>query len=352
MLELLVVIAILILLLMLLLPAGGHSIEASRRMNCSNNLKQLALAIHNYHDTFRSFPAAIGGTKLPDDPMASNVGRLSGMVDLLPFLEQRNLHDQIRQPYSDSGKEFPAMGPAPWIADYPPWKLELDLLHCRSAERKEKNELGQTNYAFCIGDRTRNLHTSRVDLPQDTRRGVFGADRTIRFQNITDGTSNTIMLGEIGNREKTLIVGQYVTMSSGRLLENPSRSAQFRLRDNSPYYADKFTLSDFGRGGRWADGSAGDSQFNTILPPNSPSCVVAAKEAGDGLYSLSGFHIKGAQVALADGSVRFIPEDIDCGDLTLPTPTQEELSQIGFESPYGVWGALGTANGGEVIGEY
>ncbi|MCC9606916.1 DUF1559 domain-containing protein [Blastopirellula sp. JC732] len=344
-LELLVVIGIICLLIALLLPAVRRSCEASRRMACTNNMKRLGLAMHNYADTFGCFPPAMGGTNLGNDPEQSNVGRLSGMVCILPMLEQNALYEQITAPLDADDKLYPALGPAPWIADYPPWKIELDELTCPSAVR-EASELGQTNYAFCIGDLARDVH-------QPTRlRGMFGGNLTSTFKDAVDGTSNTILLGEIGNRSDNRIVGQYATMAPAEMLDDPSKSRQFRSKRDDERYSDDFPLSEFGRGGRWADGSAGDSQFNTILPPNSPSCAVGGREAADGLYSATGYHPGGVNVTRLDGSVRFISEQIDCGDLTKPTLTAAQMSNPLVGSPYGVWGALGTIDGGEEVGDY
>ena len=87
--------------------------------------------------------------------------------------------------------------------------------------------------------------------------------------------------------------------------------------------------------------------MNTILPPNSTSCAVGGSEAVDGVYSVGSFHSGGAMVAMADGSIHFINEDIDAGDPTRSTPMPEQFENGPFPSPYGVWGALGTAIGGE-----
>ncbi|TWT32587.1 DUF1559 family PulG-like putative transporter [Blastopirellula retiformator] len=339
-LELLFVIGIICVLVALLLPATRRSREASRRMQCNNNLKQLGLAMHNYHDTFGTFPPAMLGTTLPDDPLESNVGRLSGMVSILPQLEQNALYEKITSPLDADGRRFPAGGPAPWIADYPPWKIELEALQCASAPR-ESSELGQTNYAFCIGDLAREVHQPAK------RRGMFGGNLTSTIKDANDGTANTILLGEIANRVNRQILGDYITEATGEVLEKPAMSDTFRSKLDKDDYTDKWTLSKYGRGGRWADGSAGDSQFNTILPPNSPSCAVDGDEAVDGLYSLGSYHPGGAHIVLVDGSVRFIANGVDCGDLTQPTLTAEPMSGEAVASLYGVWGALGTASGGE-----
>ncbi|EAQ82158.1 DUF1559 family PulG-like putative transporter [Blastopirellula marina] len=149
-----------------------------------------------------------------------------------------------------------------------------------------------------------------------------------------------------------VVIGQFATGQSPDILETP-RLCFDTLSSRDPKFYDKTVpLSQLGRGGRWADGSPGDSLINTILPPNSPSCAVGGRDAADGLYSVSSVHHDGAQVLLADAAVRFIAETIDAGDLTQPTLTQEQMAETKVASPYGVWGALGTKDGGETIGDY
>ncbi|MCC9606915.1 DUF1559 domain-containing protein [Blastopirellula sp. JC732] len=342
--HLFVVIGIICLLLAFVLPAINQAREAARRMSCENNMKILVLEQHNFHDTYGRFPKVLGGTNGSLDPMQSNLGRRSPWVDLIPYIESSPVPHQIENPLTTDVATYPGGGPAPWISDYPPWQLNWSWFECPAATR-EPSELGQTNYAFCIGDLARDIHEPKK------LRGVFGGGLTCNFRDVTDGTSNTILLGEIGTRSGRAVVGQYAIKVSGNILDKPSLHTQFRSPGKGWFYDDKFELSEYGRGGRWADGSAGDSQFNTILPPNSPSCTVGAKEAGDGLYSAGSFHPGGANVALADGSVRFITSDIDTGDLTKPTLTVEQMSQPNVASPFGIWGALGTIDAGDESGD-
>jgi prepilin-type N-terminal cleavage/methylation domain-containing protein len=335
-LELLVVIALIGLLLALLLPSVRNSREAARRAQCSNQLKRLGIALHNYHDACGHFPAAIGGTD-GEFPLAGNQGRLSGLVALLPYLEQTALWKQISQPTTVGGRTWPAMGPAPWIADYPPWRTQIASLRCPSAGGPDKLA-GVTHYTFCVGDTTTGIHKS------NQVRGVFAGHRTTRLKDITDGTGNTVAMGEIGTPSQRRVVGQVATGQPVAVLKSPALCLATLDKSQPTQYAKHVPLLAPGRGMRWADGAAGYSLFATVLPPNSPSCAALGSEAVDGVYSAGSYHSGGAQVLLADASVRFVAADIDAGNSQSIPPAASGGEKSQAASPYGVWGALGTAS--------
>jgi type II secretory pathway pseudopilin PulG len=335
---LLAVVAIIGLLVALLLPATRSSREAARRMVCGNNLKQLGLALHNYHDTHQQFPAAMGGTGRGETLLQGNADRLSGLVALLPFMEQQRLWEQISTPAEIDGVMYPAMGPAPWVAAYTPWQHQVSTLRCPSADSK-RTDVGQTNYTFCVGDVVQKIHHA-------TRlRGAFACGMTSRLKDFTGGTSNTIAIGEIGTPSGLSLIGQFATRQPANILANPSLCLDVRDRSRQNLYGKDVPLGEPGRGGRWADGAAGFSLFNTVLPPNSPSCAVGGTHAVDGIYSAGGLHPGGVQVVMADASVRFASETIDAGDPSRPPVTSQQLADGPTASPYGVWGALGTLTG-------
>ncbi len=321
----------------------GHR-EGSRRMRCVNNLKQLMLAMHNYHDTYHHFPAAMGGTGNAGSEFVGDANRLSGVVMLLPFLEQVALYEQITNPVTSQGNTYP---PPPWDKSFMPWQEQLNYLTCPTAPRVE-SLFGRTNYAFCIGDVASDIHHLEV------ARGASAPGLCIGFHEITDGTSNTIMLAEIGSPDWRYVPGNYAINIPAVVLEDPSRCLKV-LDESKPKnnknrtYRRDIPLHDLGRGYCWADGCAGPGLVNTILPPNSPSCAVLGTEAVDGIYSAGSYHPGGVQVGFADGSVRFVAETIDTADLTQPPPKREDFQEKAFPSPYGVWGALGSRSSGEVI---
>ncbi|MFP6675493.1 MAG: DUF1559 domain-containing protein [Pirellulaceae bacterium] len=339
--ELLFVVAIIVLLAGLLLPAIRHARPTARRMSCANNLKQLVLALHNYHDTYQHFPSAMGGTGTGRSPIYGNANRLSGLVALLPFLDDQACWDQISTPTELNGVVYPAMGPAPWVDQYTPWQERIDSFECPSAELDDNPRFGPTNYAFCIGDMARAIHQPTV------LRGAFACGMTSDLDDVTDGASYTIAIGEIGSLSGLSVIGQFATFRPASILDNPSLCRGLLDSRHPEFYAKDVPLSVLGRGGCWADGGAGFGIFNTVLPPNSPSAAVEGRGAVDGIYSAGSFHPGGAQFAMVDGSVRFIPESIDAGDGSSPTLTAQQLASGSIASPYGVWGALGTAAGKE-----
>lgn len=341
-LELFIVIGIIGILICLLLPATRLSREAARRMQCSNNLKQLGLALHNYHQAFQHLPSAMGGTAQGRTELDGNSNRLSGNVALLPFLEHVALWDKISSTLEINKTLYPPMGPAPWVASYDPWREQIPALRCANSDHVT-SKYGLTNYAFCIGDAARDVH-----LPQRPR-GVFACRMTTQFSDITDGSSNTIAMGEIGAPDGRAVIGQIAVRQSPGMLQDPSLCRKTVTAGSGNSYLPKVQLSELGRGACWADGSAGFSLFNTILPPNSPNCAVTGADAADGLYSMGSMHTGGGNAVMADGSVRFIAENIDVGESNQSTLSGQQLTATSIPSPHGIWGALGTSAGNENV---
>ena len=324
--ELLAVIAIIAILLFLLLPAVHQAGHDSRRMTCRNNLKGFALAFLNYHDAYSSFPAPLDGNGV------------SGLVPLLPMMEQEPLYNEIVR----TGGLSPG-GPTPWDKTYAPWQTWIEMFMCPSAT-SDVEDYRPVNYAFCIGDITQNIH----QLP--TPRGAFapGHYNTLRQISETDNTSSTVMMAEIGTPHGRSLPGQYVIDLPDNILSDPGIC--YRVVDSSKKYYDKrIPLDRNGRGYNWVDGRAGPALVNTILPPNSPSCAVGGSVAVDGIYSAGSYHVGGCHVVFVDGSVHFISETIDAGD-----PSSQPLiwkNKKPEPSPFGVWGAIGSISGGETFKE-
>lgn len=340
--ELLVVIAIIAVLIALLLPAVQQAREAARRSQCRNNLKQLGLALHNYHDVYNTFPYREGGTLgTANRGTQCNWGRGSGYIGLLPYFDQAPLYNQISGPLTIGSTTYPAFGPGPWSNNYTPWRARLQMLLCPSDGRSIANDqTGDTSYAFSAGDT--GLVRGGTSPVTPTTRGVFGDRSSVRIGSITDGASNTILMAERTFPVADGDIGNVVFIGASATVPNDCR-ATFNTstrRYNDPGIAKPRT------GKHWADGGATVTGFNTILPPNSPSCSVGDNESQNGIYSAGSKHTGGVHALMGDGAVRFISENIHTGNLGI-----DSLNTDG-QSNYGVWGALGSRNGGEVVGEF
>ena len=329
--ELLVVIAIIGVLIALLLPAVQQAREAARRMQCSNHLKQLGLALHNHHDTFGYMPPLrnIGG---------ENHERRTGFISLLPFLEQNNVYEQI---VADPTRD-------PWTPrDY--WReFSFAGFMCPSSPPPASFHGGQTswrNYHMNLGDRLRTR-----DTPMETTRGMFqkgSGDVTeapknkLKFASVTDGLSNTMAFSE------RIAFASEASPQQGAF-------AQVTLDgESSPADCTASLTGTFAgqiQESRWSDGRAAYSGFFAAAPPNSASCTGDGSNSNvhDGSWVLPGassMHPGGVMVGMGDGSVRFVSETVNTGN------QNASFNFTSGASPYGVWGALGSRDGSESITE-
>lgn len=354
MIELLVVIAVASVLLALLLPAALQVRAAARMSQCRNHLKQLGLALHNYHDGHRMFPPRQGGSGTIF--AGGHRFRMSGFVALLPYYEQQTLFDLIMdnpdKPWSDSS----------W------WNHSPPVLRCPAdigtRPPAGPGPRGLLSYAFCGGD---SLLASVIDSSERTdpilaartlpipNRGIFGRGCCTRFADITDGTSNTIALSERSRPESFRDRGM-VGMISEAHPRTFSPDACASLLVGRQYHP-RAPIFDYGTspGYRWGDGAAFFQAFATVLPPNSASCLIGSPlwpegggHLGAGLWTAGSRHAGGVFCLFADGSVRFVNESIDTGQSRMVSPLGARTSAA---SPFGVWGSLGTKSGREVEAE-
>ncbi|MBL8809092.1 MAG: DUF1559 domain-containing protein, partial [Planctomycetaceae bacterium] len=196
--ELLVVIAIIAILVALLLPAVQQAREAARRTQCKNNLKQFGLALHNYHDVFNAFPPAKGGTVGYGSTtrLDGNYERRTGVIALLPYIEQTALYNQIDAGNPSTSPPIPPGGPAPWSGTAPApaiYTQRVAAFLCPT-DPGIISARGNCNYAFCRGDFIGTGSGNGRDA-QDVS-GLFCLRRTYNLRDCTDGTSNTIAMGE------------------------------------------------------------------------------------------------------------------------------------------------------------
>lgn len=291
--ELLVVIAIIAILIALLLPAVQQAREAARRTQCKNNMKQLGLALHNYHDVHRAFPP---GWIAVDGRVQNAHDGLNGAgwgTMILPYLDQAPLyelfnadlaiHDLLNVPFINN--VLPA-----WQCPSDPkpdkWEIEEE-----GSPGTVLAELPTANYIAAFGtEELDGCENARGTAPvaangQCRGDGMFYHNSKVRMRDLTDGTTNTFMVGE---RRTDAELGWYSTW--------PGMVAE------------------------------GEEAFQRILGsadhvPNDP--------VGH-LDDFSSNHVGGAQFVLGDGSVRFISENID----------------------HGLYQSLATIQGGEIVGEF
>ncbi|QDT14650.1 DUF1559 domain-containing protein [Alienimonas californiensis] len=348
--ELLVVIAIIAILVSLLLPAVQQAREAARRAQCQNNLKQLGLALHNYHSTYKTFPAArYNATSYTG---GSNQRRHSGLIPLAPFLDQTALWNQISKPMdtnADGNVDFPAMGPRDTWDDggsnYPPYKTQINSLLCPSDDEEPVNR-GDTNYCFSYGD---NGEGNGDEGNRASHRGAFAFGEWNGLRSLRDGTTSTILMSELGRsnvRTALRLLTHAVQPASdpAAIFADPVVSCLNAVEDpNQP----GFYGSGFGsirpRGCSWVDGVPEVTGFNTILPPNSASCMESGNHENGSVVSAGSYHTGGVQVVMGDGSVAFISETIN----SVTAGRASAANVVKARSPYGVWGALGSRDGGE-----
>jgi prepilin-type N-terminal cleavage/methylation domain-containing protein len=297
--ELLVVIAIIGILIALLLPAVQAAREAARRIQCTNNLKQLALAMHTYADAMRSFPpgsitAPPSGSNINNpwlaaqstDSGANNQHGTSWMLHILPFIEQGPMHSQWDFDYSVSGSTNLALSQSNIAAFYCPSRrgeveqTELTLGGNRTG--------GGNDYGGCAGsgitfqesdDKPFQTATTANYWLYAQRRGILTRNSGTRFNAIVDGTSSTIAVGEV------------------QRLYRPTSTAQ-RSQDG------------------WAIGGAATLFSTYESTPVRSGTVEAGGTTNSGMNngyfeSPGSNHSGGSNFGIADGSVQFISENID-----------------------------------------
>jgi len=328
---LLVVIAIIGVLVGLLLPAVQKARSAARRIECTNNLKQLGLAVHNYVDGHKAFPAMRMAQLSPTSPN-SNFG---GFTLLLPMLEQLNLWDA-----SQSNVNWNAAWNQTNRNGMVLVNQNISQLKC-PAEGNVKKLPGGTSLRLCLGDA---ISTVVSGDPARGRRGVFGGANaaTLQFKDVTDGLSKTILASEAiaGVTGSKKVHDSVVLYVSGQASWPGSPS---NCTSQAPGGIISGTVTGDGnrRKGRfWAEGRPLYTGFTTVLAPNSPSCQNGYHEGEPGSYSASSRHEGGVNVLFGDGNVRFVQEDINAGN-----SGASEVSSGG--SPFGLWGNLGCINDGQ-----
>ncbi|HVJ87320.1 MAG TPA: DUF1559 domain-containing protein [Caulifigura sp.] len=279
--ELLVVIAIIAILIALLLPAVQQAREAARRTQCKNSLKQIGLAMHNYAETFRALPAAYYGRRL-DTPCSYSSQRVSvaspgwgwGTM-LLPYLDQGPLYNQM---------PFNTVLNINTVNMKPLGETAISVYRCASDIGPSKNpnyqDFGMSNFRANFGTlRVDASYTGCSESPryEDLTNGMFGANTPCRFADVTDGLTNTVMVGEVAfgdlggvNRVASMWLGQYMV---GSTYSTPATNM-------------------------------GTLSFNVLYRVN-----------GTATRAYSSYHTGGAQFLFGDGSVHFLSESTDADNV-------------------------------------
>ena len=354
--ELLVVIAIIGVLVGLLLPAVQQAREAARRASCVSKVKQLGLATLSFESAQGHFPARSGGTCCYASGLGAsaqnNAGRRRGFVDLLPYMEENSTYDAIMA--GGSPNRQPG-GPYAW-ASWGPWNKVFGWMKCPSDFGDWVANRKSNSYAFCIGDSVAGANGWSTGRAVFIKAGWAGGSNprpmTVKgtlMSDILDGTSKSLLFSERLHGDDRgphatdgEQLGAAVAMGVSGLNTNPSLC--MAVADGRGYVSGQSVKGKWGN--RWHDGQAGRVGFNTVLPPNSPSCAEGTNPNADSttiVYPPTSGHPGGVVVGYADGAVAFINDNIDCGDTSNAAPGRNSSGQ----SPYGVWGAMGTKAAGD-----
>ena len=342
--ELLVVIAIIGILVALLLPAVQAAREAARRMSCGNNLKQIALAIHNYHDVYKVYPTLragqliLGGSQpfgsaqvsYPGCPTWFNSSGWSWRALILPFVEQQNLNDTINYNRIRDTTCYVGDGQPLFKGTRDPNTVRIPTYECPSESWALSGNNAPTNYAGIWG-MTANPFLPVASL---SLTGIFGntsqnGGQAFGVANVPDGTANTVMVGEVyrgvpfweinGARARLDFTG---TRCDRWIVETGFCGADTSVPPNTAMRVQNKAACP------------APVPSPNAVPDNSPANMTCPdlvdwvdnhNNGNRGRRPISSRHPGGAQAAFADGSVKFVTETVDRT----------------------VWQATGTKSGGE-----
>ncbi|MCA9194462.1 MAG: DUF1559 domain-containing protein [Planctomycetales bacterium] len=356
--ELLVVIAIIGILVGLLLPAVQAAREAARRMSCSNNEKQIALAMLNYESAYKRFPS-LGTTTYYQRSHTASRNYAGWTFGVLPFIEQTSLYNGIMSQASKGGTDGGLPEPwntvgtnntgnafhDSWMQQY--WTVNVPAFQCPSdagpVTRRESPCL--LNYKASTGDDYAQNHWRPDEGNGTDVRGMFQVSRWVPIGGVSDGTSNTVLIGEtVGAGEgNTVLGGVALTMQQW----SPA-DCLARVDSTNPKLLTAPTRTNFRpTTGRAWEGRPYFVGFATLIAPNGPTCHWGNPDGNEHMGTLQSFHTGGGQIAMVDGSVHFVSSSIDTGNQAFADCSNCNVSG---DSPWGVWGALGSRAGGESKG--
>ncbi len=321
--ELLVVIAIIGILVGLLLPAVQAAREAARRMQCSNNLKQLGLSFHNYESTYKKVPRTashMAWTRTLPGAANSNWHGYSAHTMILPYIEQSNIYVNFQ--FLDSHYDTVARAPVT-IAPLTNARRTISAFVCPSdLPYPSSVDIGWNNYGVSEGSNSAYGNWNTVPaLTEGDKNGFFKRDRETRFGDITDGLSNTIMIGEFnkGDNSSTAFTVQGGDFPNNVLFPSPWQNA-FPTQAMLNAYGELCltagrTSHRSSAGFRWSAPGQYNTTINTIATPNwrYPACMTGNGGQGDatGVFPARSRHTGGANHAMGDGSVQFFSQSVN-----------------------------------------
>lgn len=350
--ELLVVIAIIAVLIALLLPAVQQAREAARRTQCKNNLKQLGLAWHNYHDAYSTFPPGFVSKAWPS-PASNGITTEKGIwswgVFILPYLEQAPMYNLLQpgtisldanlaaggaqllalttplaafQCASDTGPALNDFNRAYAPAGNATWANDLGTYDRRATSNgTDRIPIAKSNYV-AISDSNDSGTPCWLPTAYGPPLGIVGANSNKGIRDITDGASNTLIIGERAFILKGLAIGAGNALGFGM------------TSDNGAAYMGSYARSALAIHGipYWG--------INQVV--SNPSHQTR---------SFSSNHTGGVQFLMGDGAVRFISDNIDYKTITL-TPALGTGSHSGTTYEKSTLQYLMTIANGEVVGEF
>ncbi|HEX3451505.1 MAG TPA: DUF1559 domain-containing protein [Isosphaeraceae bacterium] len=332
--ELLVVIAIIAILIGLLLPAVQSAREAARRAQCTNNLKQIGIAVHNYEGSFGSYPLGTIIAIWPSDPALSQGNyRWGTLAFLTPFFEQTSVFNSLNFSFPLYGEPVPVLSSQVYPANRTSVNVMASLFLCPSDRMErletadgflggEGRQFAPTNYQFCAGSGSGGGDVTVAD-------GVFRVNVITRHQAITDGLSNTAFASEslLGSGGVRTILPNAGPFDPKVLFASVSWQGSAPLSITPTACANPISYSP-NRLFTWADGSYSDGLYNHYYPPNTllMDCIVGINGVNDGWKAARSRHPGGVNVLYGDGSVHNVKDSINSL----------------------VWAGIGTRAGGEV----
>ncbi|MCI0360682.1 MAG: DUF1559 domain-containing protein [Planctomycetaceae bacterium] len=317
--ELLVVIAIIGVLVALLLPAVQAAREAARRTQCTNNLKQMGIGAHNFHDTFNKLPYNY-------QKVGTNVWESqSAHYFILPFIEQKPLYDQFQIPVTCLPGDRNGVGDAAmWSANRNgPMMVRINTYVCPSAPRAPAPNATQdgwggpgSNYGWSQGSRVETIWAG------NNLNGMIAYEAERGFRDTIDGLSNTLLASEFlsGTGQNSPAKYPFNVFYSSNGLFNAVVDKDFPTQAELTAIgtAAKSGPSKGNNGTLWAWYAAGQSTLTTSAPPNwsfptagGDCCPGGAHDWDRGIFPARSMHPGGVNAVLGDGSVRFVANTVD-----------------------------------------